>query len=130
VEILKDKYGGSQGLIREIAGGQERLVDIGGQAVATCRPSTTLPATITVPTSTPAIACRGWPAEKTKFLGKAAEKQGEVSARIYIVTRCNSHLFRSVRDAWAAEEISRREKARATSPEGPGAFLSTQTGTR
>jgi hypothetical protein len=40
VEILKDKYGGSQGLIREIAGGQERLVDIGGQAIATCRPST------------------------------------------------------------------------------------------
>jgi len=40
VEILKDKYGRSQELIREIAGGQERLFDIGGQAIATYRPST------------------------------------------------------------------------------------------
>jgi hypothetical protein len=40
VEILKDKYGRPQGLIREIAGGQERLFDIGGQAIATYRPST------------------------------------------------------------------------------------------
>ena len=49
MEILKDKYGRSQELIREIAGGQERLFDIGGQAIATYRPSTTLPTTITVP---------------------------------------------------------------------------------
>jgi hypothetical protein len=35
VEVLKDKYGRPQGLILEIAGGQERLFDIGGQAIAT-----------------------------------------------------------------------------------------------
>ena len=40
MEILKDKYGRSQELIREIAGGQERLFDIGGHAIATYRPST------------------------------------------------------------------------------------------
>jgi hypothetical protein len=40
VEVRKDKYGRPQGLIREIAGGQERLFDIGGQAIATYRPST------------------------------------------------------------------------------------------
>ena len=40
MEILRDKYGRSRELIREIAGGQERLFDIGGQTIATYRPST------------------------------------------------------------------------------------------
>ena len=49
MEILRDKYGRSQELIREIAGGQERLFDIGGQAIATYRPSTNFPCDNTVP---------------------------------------------------------------------------------
>jgi hypothetical protein len=35
MEILRDKYGKPQGTIREIAGGQERLYDRAGHAIAT-----------------------------------------------------------------------------------------------
>ena len=35
--ILKDGAGNPQGVIREIAGGQERLYDRGGNAIATYR---------------------------------------------------------------------------------------------
>jgi hypothetical protein len=55
-------------------------------AIATYGASTTLPTTITVPVSAPAIACRGWAAEKSKFLRvflycvnqKGAQKRGEL----------------------------------------------------
>jgi hypothetical protein len=40
MEILKDKYGNPQGVIREIAGGWLRLYDRSGEAVATYRPET------------------------------------------------------------------------------------------
>jgi len=40
VEILRDKYGKPQGTIREIAGGQERLYDRAGNAIATYHPNT------------------------------------------------------------------------------------------
>ena len=40
MEILRDKNGKQQGTIREIAGGQERLYDRAGSAIATYRPST------------------------------------------------------------------------------------------
>jgi hypothetical protein len=40
VEILRDKNGKQQGTIREIAGGQERLYDRAGSAIATYRPNT------------------------------------------------------------------------------------------
>lgn len=40
MEILKDKYGKPQGVIRHIAGGQQRLYDRSGQAVATYHPTT------------------------------------------------------------------------------------------
>jgi hypothetical protein len=40
MEILKDKNGKIQGVIREIAGGQERLYDRAGNAIATYRPNT------------------------------------------------------------------------------------------
>ena len=39
MEILRDKYGKPQGTIREIAGGQQRLYDNAGQAIATYRPN-------------------------------------------------------------------------------------------
>jgi hypothetical protein len=39
MEILKDGSGKPQGIIRQIAGGQERLTDIAGNAIATYRPS-------------------------------------------------------------------------------------------
>jgi hypothetical protein len=38
MEILKDKNGKPQGIIRGIAGGQERLYDPAGDALATFRP--------------------------------------------------------------------------------------------
>jgi len=38
MEILKDKKGNPQGVIREIAGGWQRLYDRSGNAVATYRP--------------------------------------------------------------------------------------------
>ncbi|MFY9842385.1 MAG: hypothetical protein ACLPHI_01405 [Terriglobales bacterium] len=38
--ILRDKNGKPEGVIREIAGGQQRLYDIGGNAIATYRPGT------------------------------------------------------------------------------------------
>jgi hypothetical protein len=38
--ILKDKYGKPQGVTREVAGGMERLLDLGGKVVATYRPDT------------------------------------------------------------------------------------------
>ena len=40
MEILRDKYGKPQGIIREIAGGQERLYDRAGHTIATYRPNT------------------------------------------------------------------------------------------
>jgi hypothetical protein len=40
MEILRDKNGKPQGVIRDIAGGQERLYDRAGQAIATYRPNT------------------------------------------------------------------------------------------
>ena len=40
MEILKDKYGKPQGILREIAGGLERLYDRGGRSIATYRPQT------------------------------------------------------------------------------------------
>jgi hypothetical protein len=40
MEILRDKNGKPQGVIREIAGGQERLYDLVGHAIATYRPRT------------------------------------------------------------------------------------------
>jgi hypothetical protein len=40
MEILRGKYGKPQGVLREIAGGQERLYDIAGQAIATYHPNT------------------------------------------------------------------------------------------
>jgi hypothetical protein len=97
VEILKDKYGRSRELIREIAGGQERLFDIGTRLALTGR-RRTLPATITVPRIGSRNSMPGWAAKKSKFLGvflycrnqKEGTKQGEISARIYIVTRYNS----------------------------------------
>jgi hypothetical protein len=38
--ILRDKSGNPQGVIREVAGGMERLLDLGGRVVATHRPDT------------------------------------------------------------------------------------------
>jgi hypothetical protein len=38
--ILRDKSGNPQGVIREVAGGMERLLDLGGKIVATYRPDT------------------------------------------------------------------------------------------
>ena len=38
--ILKDKSGNPQGVICEVAGGMERLLDLGGKVVATYRPDT------------------------------------------------------------------------------------------
>lgn len=40
MEILRDKNGRPQGVIREIAGGQERLYDRAGNAIATYKPRT------------------------------------------------------------------------------------------
>lgn len=40
MEILRDKNGKQQGTIRDIAGGQERLYDRAGSAIATYRPNT------------------------------------------------------------------------------------------
>jgi hypothetical protein len=40
MDILRDKYGKPQGTIREIAGGQERLYDRAGHAIATYHPNT------------------------------------------------------------------------------------------
>jgi hypothetical protein len=39
MEILRDKNGKLQGVIRKIAGGQERLYDGAGNAIATYRPN-------------------------------------------------------------------------------------------
>jgi hypothetical protein len=39
MEILRDKYGKPQGIIREIAGGQQRLYDNAGNSIATYRPN-------------------------------------------------------------------------------------------
>ena len=38
--ILKDRNGNPQGVIREVAGGMEQLLDLGGKVVATYRPDT------------------------------------------------------------------------------------------
>jgi hypothetical protein len=38
--ILKDRKGNPQGVIREVAGGMQRLLDLGGKVVATYRPDT------------------------------------------------------------------------------------------
>jgi hypothetical protein len=38
--ILRDKHGNPQGVIREVAGGMQRLLDLGGKVVATYRPDT------------------------------------------------------------------------------------------
>ncbi len=38
MEILKDKNGKPQGIVRRIAGGEERLYDTAGNAIATYRP--------------------------------------------------------------------------------------------
>ena len=38
--ILRDKSGNPQGVIREVTGGMERLLDLGGKVVATYRPDT------------------------------------------------------------------------------------------
>lgn len=40
MEILRDKNGKQQGTLRDIAGGQDRLYDRAGQAIATYRPNT------------------------------------------------------------------------------------------
>jgi hypothetical protein len=40
MEILRDKNGRPQGVIREVAGGQERLYDRAGNAIATYSPRT------------------------------------------------------------------------------------------
>ena len=40
MEILKDKNGNPQGVIREVAGGRLRLYDRSGNSVATYRPDT------------------------------------------------------------------------------------------
>jgi len=40
MEILRDKFGKPQGIVREIAGGQERLYDNAGNAIATYHPNT------------------------------------------------------------------------------------------
>ena len=40
VEILRDRNGKPQGMIREIAGGQQRLYDRAGNAIASYRPRT------------------------------------------------------------------------------------------
>ena len=40
MEILKDKNGKIEGVIKEIAGGQKRLYDRAGNAIATYRPNT------------------------------------------------------------------------------------------
>lgn len=39
MEILRDKNGKQQGVIREIAGGQKRLYDRAGRSIATYRPN-------------------------------------------------------------------------------------------
>ena len=38
--ILRDKSGNPQGVIREVVGGMERLLDLGGRVVSTHRPDT------------------------------------------------------------------------------------------
>lgn len=38
--ILKDRNGNPLGVIRKVAGGMERLLDLGGKVVATYRPDT------------------------------------------------------------------------------------------
>ena len=38
--ILRGKSGNPQGVIREVAGGMEPLLDLGGKVVATYRPDT------------------------------------------------------------------------------------------
>jgi hypothetical protein len=38
--ILKDRNGNPQGVIQEVAGGKERLVDLGGKVIATYRTDT------------------------------------------------------------------------------------------
>jgi hypothetical protein len=38
--ILKDRCGNPQGVIREVAGGMQRLLDLGSKVVATYRPDT------------------------------------------------------------------------------------------
>ena len=38
--ILRDKSGNPQGVIREVAGGMERLLDLGDKVVATYPPGT------------------------------------------------------------------------------------------
>lgn len=38
--ILRDKSGNPQGVIRDVAGGMERLLSLGGRVVATYRPDT------------------------------------------------------------------------------------------
>ncbi|MGC1647736.1 MAG: hypothetical protein WA741_18090 [Candidatus Sulfotelmatobacter sp.] len=40
MEILRDRNGKPQGAIREIAGGQQRLYDRAGNAIASYRPRT------------------------------------------------------------------------------------------
>ena len=40
MEILRDSNGKPQGVIREIAGGQQRLYDRAGNAIASYRPRT------------------------------------------------------------------------------------------
>jgi len=40
MEILRDRNGKPQGVIREIAGGQQRLYDRAGYAIASYRPRT------------------------------------------------------------------------------------------
>lgn len=40
MEILRDMFGKPQGIIREIAGGQERLYDRAGRPLAIYRPNT------------------------------------------------------------------------------------------
>jgi len=40
MEILRDKNGKPQGVLREIAGGQQRLYDRAGNAIASYRPRT------------------------------------------------------------------------------------------
>ena len=38
--ILKDKYGKPQGITQTVAGGMERLLDLGGKVIAKYRPDT------------------------------------------------------------------------------------------
>jgi len=59
MEILRDRNGKPQGVIREIAGGQQRLYDRAGNAIASHRPRTGYTTTTMDIESDLATACLG-----------------------------------------------------------------------